>query len=305
MIGIGIATLGPSAPAPEASAVVLFERAAERAQALPSEVSAGQFLRIEDKWETADSLPRSSGVEASFHSAERIVTYVPADRSGDWVVRRSGSRLVGPVSPSENPEAERLARVYLADPQLSSQAGEDVWPEGVPSQEHEDRSAPDFQRTLDGQRSQYGEAPHNPEQLLKYIHADIRANEQNQRSGNDLDSDVFEWLFPIIRNESFPAEFRAAGFRVLAGLAEKNDHSMESYTVEPGDDGEQVIAFPARGSVRELRFNSSGDLLEYRELVTDEHNWAKEVEPGTVLTSIKTRSTVVDAVPAAEQWPAL
>ncbi|WP_140393263.1 hypothetical protein [Leucobacter sp. 7(1)] len=145
---------------------------------------------------------------------------------------------------------------------------------------------------LDEPMQRYRDAPREPEALLDYASADIGAHEDT------LNAALFEWLLPLVADSSHPPELRAAAFEVLGQLAAPEGSEI---TMKRLDDERSVISFPFfTDSTMELVFSASGDLLEYRTVVSEVSPWLIAAPPGTVISSMTPRISVVDAVPSAD-----
>lgn len=295
-IGISIGMIGPLAAAPEASTVELLELASERAQELSMEAGAGQFLRIEEEWLNLATIPASSdgaaGETLQYRDGETIVTYVPQDQGGDWTVRRSGRAFVEMITPAGDAEAERWAREAAADEQLQGPVGEATWPVGEAPPTSDDLTNPDLAQAQESAVARYRDAPTEPTALLDYIIAEVGPQEG---SSNEV---VYEWLFPVLQNASYPADLRAAGFELLAQLAA--DGGADGTVELREGEGTTVTLTLNDESAQELVFSERGDLIESRQVLTAPSEWLAGVAPGTVLTSVRIDTSVVDAVPQAD-----
>lgn len=301
-LGIAAAVLGSPAAAPPASAAELLGRAATHVSS-ETGVEPGQYLRIEERWVDFAQLPLqdtellSDGSRppsdpahtVAFLTTSSVVKYIPADRSGDWIVRYSGGELGEMLTHRDDPVAERSVRDSL--PELGVPRSEQVWPGGGPPV---DEAAPDdaaVEAPAEDPLQRYRDAPREAEALLDYATADIGTPEGSP------DAALFEWLLPLVADSSHPPELRAAAFDALAQLAARDDAEI---VLQQVGDQRSVISFPLfSDAALELVFSASGELREYRTVVSEATPRLAAAPPGTVISSMTPRITVVEAVPPA------
>lgn len=270
-LGVGIAVLGPGLSTPNAEAAVILTQAAERLRTDDAALADGQALRVEEVWQTLGetNIPgetsETPGNTIKYRDTETTVTEVPADRSADWVVSRSGRELVEVLDAHGVSDADAVVRQALGDPSSQPGAGSEVWPGGVPPWS-----------TTDPIRRA---APTGLKELRAYVRAAVAGQESPEEES------MFEWLLPVLTNPAAPAELRASGFELLAEFG--------SITTSPA--GERTISMNTENgtSRRDLVFDASGELTEVREVLIGNSDWLAGLEPGAVLSSIRISSTVV------------
>ncbi|MFF8817108.1 hypothetical protein ACF07D_03785 [Leucobacter sp. NPDC015123] len=271
-IGIGVTALWPSPNAPAAQASAVLADAADQVRTGGHTISAGELLRIQETDETLGEVyPAGAAIETpgetiKYRAVETVVTLVPSDPEGDWIVRRSGRQLVEILDDLGNPNAEEAVRQDLAH---GPGASEEVWPAGVmPGGD----SSP--LRT---------DAPTEKSALRGFILSDTARQE------SDESDRIFEWLLPVLSNPAASVELRAAGFEVLADLG--------TLTAEPAAQsrGSQVVSLstPDGEARQDLVFNDRSELVQVRTILTGKSSWFPSLAPGTVLSSTTTEASVV------------
>lgn len=271
-LGAGIAIIGPGFGSPDAQAAVILSEAAERLRTVDAALADSRALRVEEVHETLAemSIPGgpvdTPGETIKYRDSETFITEIPSDRSADWTVSRSGRSLVEVLDPHGVSNAADVVHEALADSNSTPGADVEIWPGGIPPWSSTDPL--------------WRAAPTNAAELRSYILDDVADQE------SDTEESIFEWLLPVLSSPAAPAELRAAGFDVLA----------EFGSISAPNTTERIISMESAGdtSRRDLVFNDEGELTEVRDVLTGESTWLAGIEPGTVLSSIRISSTVVD-----------
>lgn len=149
-----------------ASAAEVLEKASAAAlaqvNAVDAQVAPGQYLRVETTMDqvttdgTATDEPAESGA-FSRHSVE--VVYVPANRSGDWIVETKANEVTGVYGPGGEDFLERV----LGEPDTSEDSVR-AYPAGI-------RMYGEQAQPIDMYRDQYDEMPRDPDALLAWFEA--------------------------------------------------------------------------------------------------------------------------------------
>lgn len=271
-LGAGIAILSPGSSSPDAQAAVILTEAADRLRTDDAALADHSALRVEEVHENLGemSVPGGAidtpGETIKYRDTETFITDIPSDRSADWTVSRSGRSLVEVLDPHGATNAADAVRNALSSANAGPVPETETWPGGMPTRNRTDP----LKRT----------APTDPGELRDYILDDIAGQE------SAADEGTFEWLLPVLSSPAAPAELRAAGFEVLAELG----------SITAPSTTERIISMESTDgtSRRDLVFTSEGELTEVREVLIGESSWLAGLEPGTVLSSIRISSTVVN-----------
>ncbi|WP_344032733.1 hypothetical protein [Leucobacter iarius] len=283
---VGVSVIGVpgliGASAERAEAVELLHRAADRVAFEAVEIPAGHYLRVVNT-STNLTIGGDEGEPIAGLFATERVSYIPSDRSSDWIVRQGDPKAVRVFGAGSREEQDRIAE-ELAFPSPID-GGEAHWTGGKPSPAEEDPRDDD---PLESDPDR--DAPRSPDALRAYIDREIGTPDTSRAEA------IFEWLRPILADPSRPADLRAAGFEVLATLDGVTVSSRRA--VIDGTVGVGVQVAVRDGERKELVFDpDTGMLLGTREVLTEPIQGVPQIPVGTVTGWERYSAGLVDAVP--------
>ena len=197
----------PATPTPLTAAGVLEGAAALASSSAGSELASGRYLRVENTLEQlvfygadAESSPYNATratATAAWVSTGRYVTYIPADRSREWV------RVFEPE--------RKIVALYGTDADSLSVD----WVSQMLGEQIVDR----YQGGLDflgdvpvyASDAYFAQMPRDPQQLLDWIRSRMI-----ERNVEDVDGGVVDVLVQDLELNAAPADLRATMFRALS-----------------------------------------------------------------------------------------
>jgi len=205
-------------------------------------------------------------------------TYVPADRSDDWVwisCARTPFQTFGP-------ESETLAKMFTSggDTTVYRRLLGGVGANGDP-----------FGGYNNGTRNpsdDYNALPRDPQQLLDTIY------NFNGKAGQSRDGEALVWIADTLRSGTVPAEVRAALYKAAA-LIPGVTIAEEQATLN-GATGAAIGRVETASNIRQdiIIDPVTGQFIGERQVALDSYNG---LPAGTTIASTAVTTTVVDAAP--------
>lgn len=234
-------TPAPVEPAPVelAPAAAVLEHAAGLAPLASPQLQSGQYLLVQSRIEylvtydaeavgTAPYGSSRSVADAGWLATSTYETYIPADRSGEWV------RIFNPDlavidwygTGAEDLAAEWRAQVFVADPIVERTQGGLI----EPYESGYTIGSPEY----------YAAMPRDPQALLDW-YGDYNGLAGEQRSTEILAQAL---IFDLEINAA-PADLRASMFRALSLIegvsVETADGSVTTLSIDVDPDGDQIV----------------------------------------------------------------
>lgn len=278
------------APADTATAAeVLEEVSSSIIQTADPVLEEGQYLRITETTSylfTDGSSQLAPASEAAVGYDNTSVYYIPADRTGDWIV---DGRDPGHITETYGPGGEDLAKqVATYDIGLD---GDNV--RALPG----GRQGPDGTGpSLEGYADRYEEMPREPDALVAWLREDIAKT--GGANGGPLDGPIDDRSVALAITNALwlnlpPAEIRSALFGALAQL--------DSYTLLDSGDGraafERVAPEGSDNEGQRSGFAVDTDTGLMTDYLTFRLPGDDEIAPGVPELRISISQEVVDSAP--------